>query len=459
MKRNISIVLFLLLMTGCQGTAAVLPEVKESEIIMPDNIVSTDVKLKESVTSFNDLVEQVDTAVFLEIDNMCQWRLSDELLAEIEDPVRFVSDILQSSVLGHNFFHAYDIEQLSEGIIGFQFDKADGYAAEEAVKPDVRSALPYDLYQSVLKTQGNPYSYETLPLYLQEHRGYLLCKSSEQLFYAAEYGYMPVCAPGSDAERILRKCIGILSVLNTECRNEKQLYKRICQYVVYSSHYDDRTLIYQEARSRNNRTFFLEGSVEDGLAVCDGLCKEIVLLSRLCGLEAHHIGARSGDEGHAYVYVKCDGMWYLSCPTRSTPGMIGEEGNRTDWHTENYILTDFDTNMPADWPYDSAAHEEIEAELRNTGAYDIWADTELNINGGIFTLHPENIEEALAVLHAVDEAQKELQIPLEVELCGRIDVLKGAYDALKKEDIDVTYLSGGTFEGLRLQVYVFGGGS
>ena len=52
--------------------------------------------------------------------------------------------------------------------------------------------------------------------------------------------------------------------------------------------------------------------------------------------------------------------------------------------------------------------------------------------------------------------QRLLGMPVELELCGSVDVLKTAYEQFKTEEEDLLYLSGGSFEGQRLQVYVIG---
>ena len=147
-------------------------------------------------------------------------------------------------------------------------------------------------------------------------------------------------------------------------------------------------------------------------------------------------------------------MWYLSCPTYGSALYSRKDGLRQDYHTNNYMLTDFDTNMDG-WLFDSDAHEEIEQALRQTSAFDYWSETTVEIGGTRYSFHPETVEDALAVLRDACEVQRELQIPVEVELCGKVDVLREAYMQCK-EEAALVYLSGGTFCGQRLQVYLIG---
>ena len=280
-------------------------------------------------------------------------------------------------------------------------------------------------------------------------------KNSEQLFFALVNGYLPYCEEGSSAREILAKCVGILSEITHEGMSQAEIYTAIYQYVVQTVQYGYGTQEYSGYQNRTNRAFFLEGAVLDEQAVCDGLTKEIVVLSRLMGLEAWHIGARNRDEGHAYLYVNIDGTWYLSCPTRGNCRFPKKDGTWQSYHTNNYLLTDFDTNMEG-WDYDSDSHEDIELLLRETQSYDHWRKNVVQIGKKQFCLHPETAEDAMTVLKDAVKLNQKLGTTVQVELCGKVDVLKKAYDLLKQEGVDVIYLSGGTFEGQRLQIYLIG---
>ncbi|MCR4951293.1 MAG: hypothetical protein K6A40_08230 [Solobacterium sp.] len=457
MKKTALIILTGILMTGCAGRKASLPEAKDGIIDLPGDISYAEITVSDTADTLQKLAEEADSVIFLGETDMHWWKAEGSLYDELRsDPAGTLGRALQISLLGHSFYEAYDDSRLAEGYIGIRFAPLREYALESPPLPEIREVRSLDLCADLLKGDRSSYTYMTLPVQHTVHRGYLLCENSEQLAYAAEYGYIPAAEENTPAYEILKKATGILSLFKGCTDSETELYSAVYRYVLQNVHYDYTTLMYMDARGRQNRVFYLEGALMDEHAVCDGMCKEILLLCRLAGIKAHHIGARNGDSGHAYLYVRCDGQWYLSCPTYGSLTAETKNGKRLDYHTMNYMLTDLDTNMDG-WPYVSDALPEVREAVRDCEPYDSWSHTHISAEGREYTLHPESTEEALAVLHEAVRMQKELGIAVECELCGNADLLRKTYTALKEEGTDVMYFSGGTFAGQRLQIYVIGG--
>lgn len=453
MKNKTLILSALLVLSGCQSAH------EENLYDADENLPFEEVKISDTAGSLQELAEEADSFIFSGDDQMHWWKLEDELLENMRaDTPGTLGKALQISVLGHTFYEEYDDSRLAEEYIGIRFAGMKEYGTVSAEKQEAEETVFFQLAQDVSEEDGDGYTYMSLPVHRSVSGGYLLCENSEQLVYAAEYGYIPAAIRGSSAEEILKKCISILSNLKEFSGSETELYSAIYRYVLQSVHYDYTTLRYSAAQNRENRVFFLEGATEDGWAVCDGMCKEILLLSRLAGIEAHHIGARSGDSGHAYLYVKCDGSWYLSCPTYASKTVSLPDGRRLDYHTMNYMLTDLDTNEPG-WEYVSDAYPEIREQIKAVTPYDPWRKEQIIIGETVYTLHPENADEAVTLLKEAARLQKKCGKAVEAELCGKASVLREAYEQLKKEGIDVMFYSGGTFQGERLQVYVIGGNS
>ena len=457
MKKTALILLAGILITGCAEKSMSLQQAEDGVIDTADDLSYAEITVSDTADSLQKLAEEADSAVFLGETEMRYWKAEGELFEELRrDTAGTLGRALQISLLGHSFYEAYDDSKLAEGYIGIRFAPLEKYALESPELPEIREVRSIDLCADLLKRNETPYTYMSLPVHKKENRGYLLCKNSEQLAYAAEYGYIPAAEENTPAYDILKKAVGILSLLKGCAESETELYSAIYRYVLQNVHYDYTTLLYMDARGRENRVFFLDGAIMDDHAVCDGMCKEILLLCRLAGIDAHHIGARNGDSGHAYLYVRCGGQWYLSCPTYGSLTAETKDGKRLDYHTMNYMLTDLDTNMEG-WEYVSDAYPHIREEVRTRRPYDPWQSTEIQAEGKEYTLHPETTEEALAVLHEAVRIRKEYGITVECELCGKAGILRDAYSALKEEGIDVMYFSGGTFEGQRLQIYVIGG--
>lgn len=425
----------------------------------PAGAALSGVHADEPATDIDELVFAVDTLIYASpdtADEMVYLPMSDELSqSAAADPIGFVGRVLQSAPLGHKFAVAYDDSAFEAGLFGIRAGFRSAYATESYPQENTAPALSYEFYKNALGERKRELEFQELPL-CQRGGAWLPVENSEQLFYALQYGYIPYCEPGTDAYTLLSRCVDILSQITREGMTEVECYKAIYQYVTMSNRYDYTTLLDVRQRDLTNRVFFLEGSVLDGVAVCDGLSKELVVLSRLMGIEAYHIGARAGDEAHAYAYVRIDGTYYLSCPT-SGMERYPAGGGWQEYHTNNYMLTDFDTNMPG-WEYDAEVFPEIETALReSTAPFDYWAQTCVEIDGERYDFHPETAADAMPILLDAAALQEELGIAVEVELCGRVDVLRQAYEELKELGVDVVYLSSGTFDGQRLQTYLIGG--
>ena len=445
-----------------QGDAAWPLHFERTGLEYPDDAVPVQPEVPEACQTLDELVRGFDTVIFLsdaDNDEMTFFSLGEDLLAEAKaDSEALVAKVLQASLLGHNFHGAYNDAHLDEGLLGFRGAIDPAYATVATDEEESLPVMGYEFYRNCLQPRSRDLQLVDLPLFSDDQaqgRPWLQVSNSEQLVFAAQYGYRPWCVPGSGAEEILARCVEALSWITGESMSQTQLWRAIYQYVLLSTHYDYTTLLDIYQREPSNRAFFLEGAVLDGHAVCDGMCKELVLMARLMGLEAWHVGARGETDGHAYVYVRADGEWYLSCPTYGSQRYTRKDGRRQDYHTCNYCLTDFDTNMEG-WTYDADVLEDVERELREQSPYDYWSQTTVEVGGARRSLHPESVEEALALLVDAQGLQQQLGMPVEVELCGSVRVLRDAYTQLKEACDDVVYLSGGTFEGQRLQVYILG---
>lgn len=424
---------------------------------LPDLPLGT-VAPDEPVGDWNALAEAVDAVCYLSPeleDPMWFYTLTDDLRDQAaEDPVNLLAHALQIAPLGHNFLYSYNDSALDQNLFGISAPLTEDYATVRQGQRDSAPVMHYEFYKNSLNETARPLTLQELPLG-EEAREALPVSNSEQLYYAVTHGFLPLCESGSDAEKILSRSVEALAAITRESMTERELYKAIYQYVILSNQYDYSTLLDGSSQNRVNRSLFLEGAVLDNLAVCDGLSKQIVLLCSLMGLDARHVGARDEEQGHAYVYADVEGDWYLSCPTYGSNRCPMPDESWQDYHTMNYLMTDFDTNM-AGWPYDSEAYPEVEAQLRQTETWDYWSETYVHVNGELYNLHPDKVEEALVLLRDAAAVQRLLGMPVELELCGSVDVLKTAYEQFKTEEEDLLYLSGGSFEGQRLQVYVIG---
>lgn len=165
--------------------------------------------------------------------------------------------------------------------------------------------------------------------------------NSQQLWYALEHGYVPNCAQGSPAEEMLNKAKSILRGIIKEGMSDEEKIFNIYSWFGRNVQYDHLHTKYDKSSDRNNlpnevisslQSHFVEGALNDGLAVCIGYAKTYLLLLRIEGIEAKFDLARmSYMEGnntinsitgsfHGYVLLKLNGAWYYSDPQKTSAG-------------------------------------------------------------------------------------------------------------------------------------------
>lgn len=168
--------------------------------------------------------------------------------------------------------------------------------------------------------------------------------NTQQLWYALEHEYIPICQENSMAELVLNKAKEILrEIITDDMSDEEKIFEifswfgRNVQYDFYMGEYNNSSDMnaYPEENISLLNSFFAEGALLDGLAVCSGYAKAYLILLRLEGIESVRILARchqlkgknsinGRDDGtggygsHEFVYIKMGDEWYFSDIEKST---------------------------------------------------------------------------------------------------------------------------------------------
>lgn len=429
----------------------------------PADLALSTVKISNEINSLNELGFAIDDHIYdISINNqpseMTYFKLSDSFAAKVKaDPMNYVRRSLQMSLLGHNAYESYDLSKLeSENKMGFKASIKKDFATQLPADEQMLSVVSYDRYKnSISKGDKSTLKLSDTPLY-NSGKKYLKVNNSEELIYALQNDYIPYAKKGTSAYKFMVQALDILSEITTSDMTETEKYKAIYEYVVENNKYAFATAQDDTIQTYKNTAFFLEGSMGNDVAVCDGLTKEIVLLTRLAGIESYHVGARLGNTAHAYVYVKVDGTYYLSCPTNGIDRYYDKSGKWQQYSRASYMLTDFDTNSST-WKYDSDSYPEIKAALKQVESYDFWSNTFVTINGKKYSYHVTNVDDALTILRDVSKTQREVGKTMEVELSGSTAVLNEAANKIKSENSNALNLYGGSFNDQALQVFVFTG--
>lgn len=145
-------------------------------------------------------------------------------------------------------------------------------------------------------------------------------KTSDQLFFAIEAGYKPLPEEGSVAEKLyeLAKdvCRTWIDDSMTDYEKVHAIYDWLGVNVIYDYNIvnemsgilpsDDR---YDKFYSYDS--FYLEGVLENGVAVCNGIAKTFVVLCGIEGITAVKVNGTASGGAHAWNKVYINEKWYI----------------------------------------------------------------------------------------------------------------------------------------------------
>ena len=354
----------------------------------------------KDVNSMQDLSNFVDYVVFYSTnEDFVYTNVTDEykevLLNDLEYQIKWAC---QYASIGHNFVKGYDASKLNDNLIGIS-----GYISNYGFKSyeeEVNNVVTFEYYQDVLsKNKYQNKDGNKLPLY-KYNNGFIEVNNSEQLFYACMNNYFPYC------------------------KKETKAYA----------------------------CYFLEGVFDHHTAVCDGLTKAVVLLSRLEGIEAYHIGAVSKIGGHAYCYVKINDQYYLSCPTS---GSNIETKNNIKYHVHNnlFLLTSYYTSSTS-WDYDSEAFPNIKQKVIKSDPFDYYDNYYVNMGQDKYSLHIKDVSTGNKILKYVENIAKENDLCLQIELLGSYEIMSNIWQNYNNQ-YNFNFVNNGMFKKEKAYTFFF----
>ena len=166
---------------------------------------------------------------------------------------------------------------------------------------------------------------------------------SWQLVYCLEQGYRPICKPNSSAEKMYEKAKQILREI---CSDEMSNYKKIraiYEWLILNVSYDQKAYqmaINSDFNSKNLSRYdswYVEGVLNNGVAVCEGYAKTLILMARIEGIPALYITGNS----HAWNRVYIDGHWFGIDATQGDTQQSFNGGTTYEvFNNYNYLFTD-----------------------------------------------------------------------------------------------------------------------
>ncbi len=182
-------------------------------------------------------------------------------------------------------------------------------------------------------------------------------KNSNQLFFALEHRIKPIAVSGSNAEIALEKCKTILRKICDDSMSDIEKALAIYKYLIMNTEYvlpTEKTqpdVLFYDA-------FYMEGILNNGAGVCDGIAKTY---SALCNIEGIRC-VRTASTTHAWNEIFISGKWYV---VDVTHGNVSMGGDKEVTSFANFLITDTLKNeMTTDNnnPYIDSLRTEIVAE-------------------------------------------------------------------------------------------------
>jgi len=220
--------------------------------------------------------------------------------------------------------------------------------------------------------------FETFPY--TEYTTVVDVETSDQLWYVLNQGYQPRPKVGSvafgmfeKAKTILR---GIIDDSMTELEKTRVIYDWMAVNITYD--YEVLPLGYDDAHAALYDAFYLEGALDNYRAVCDGMAKLFVLLTRMEGLACYRVLGPTmaefnnpiiGSTGHAWNIINIDDTWYTIDPTGNNL-MVDQTLPAIVYH--RFFLT---SEMVHDYNYSNGVASYCYQTIERVSNYDYYANT------------------------------------------------------------------------------------
>ncbi len=381
-----------------------------------DEMPETDLPRPErEIGSREEFIDALDYLSFYRVNEEVSFEISEEYASTFYNAYQEFSLVCEISQLS-DFYPIFlsDEYYAKYRILSVDFRIRDFADDAPTVLPDsVTVVYPFD-YTADLNERGE--NFEDFPL-VRENKGEVAVENSEQLWYAANRGYLPVPKEGSVADEIFSEAKNVLRRIISDDMTDLEKLKAIYNYLCCEIRYDRATANSGAQDLISAQCYYLEGVFLNRLAVCDGKAKAYCLLAAMEGIPVLRATAEREDfSGHAYNYVQLEEKWYLSCTTFGSNELnFGSEEQPDIMLVSSYnmFLTTYETPYGDEgWGYDSGMYPEI-AEVIETEAFDYWAQEFSFPNGKTLDLTVSDYSELSELAEAVLSLEAEGSIQFE----------------------------------------------
>ncbi len=382
--------------------------------------------------NYYELAEIIDYYAFYQMNTNTPSFVCDKFMVELGFPhdsatetvniVYWYSELIKTAVGISGYFEGDDylVIQLKPYNLAF-YSNRDNYPINTRLESDI----DYDSDHSSMVERN--YTFDNFSYY-QNTKQLEGVWNTQQLWYALEYGYVPICIPGSAAEKTLNRAKDILREIICEGMTDEEKIFRIYtwfgqnvqydrQYYSYNTGLEDE-INYPDEKIAEMICFQAEGALLENLSVCYSFAKAYLILLRIEGIEAYFCISRSYYDNqkndviattHAFVKIKLDGKWYTSDPQRSSL-----EG---DIELPSYLRFLIPVNNLEHIVY---THKDI--DMSESGDYSIY--DKLLLNGK--KVFVDNLDDIKALINEIKEGHT-VSFLVPKELCKDVEALLAKY--------------------------------
>lgn len=226
-------------------------------------------------------------------------------------------------------------------------------------------------------------------------------ESSDQLFYALQYGYKPICKASSSAESIYNKAKTVLREICSDSMSDMEKVRAIYNWMVENVYYDH--YIVKQTSITNSyenwtkyQSWYAEGVFDNNVAVCDAYAKAFVIMANIEGIPCVRIVAEKEGAGHAWNKVYIDEKWYNIDSTFANIGLTVGNKNYEAMDETNFLLSD--EQKYNYYGYTQLNFKEIIADKE----YDIFVDRKFDYLGekiDLYSISDDDTKNALKYIN------------------------------------------------------------
>lgn len=331
----------------------------------PDGVMDSE----EEFVRYLDYIyfNQIETDVFVqmnygEYDNYTKERLT-EVLRSSTMPFESLS-YATKTVNGKNYIavsvtkkfpetlKTYTPTSYPQQIYDIEFSKLDGFVSERS---DNFDDFKYNKLEKTVSVEN-----------------------TNQLFYALEHRVKPIPVKNSGAEIALEKCKAILRKICDDTLTDVEKAKNIYTFLVKNVDYV-LPIYNNSSDAMDYDAFYMEGILNNGAGVCDGISKTFSCLMNMEGIRC----VRTTSLDHAWNEAFINGKWFT---IDATHGNVSTSNDYELLAYNNFMINE---TIKESYGYSDGLRTEIIAD----GVYDYYANSYFTYNGTTYDYNIGSVEE------------------------------------------------------------------